>query len=198
MQDLKSKGNIILPDASLMYEPAFLEPEEADTLYDSLLREVLWQQDEITLFGKTFPQPRLTALYGENGKSYAYSGIRMQPHPFPEILKSVKSRVEAYCGHFFTTCLLNLYRDGTDSNGWHADDEKELGVNPVIASVSLGAPRAFHLKHRKEASERYRLVLDHGSLLVMGGPMQHHWLHQLPKTRRPIGGRINMTFRNIA
>lgn len=197
MQDIAATGNIKLPDARLFYDPNFLRGEFADSLLADLLGQVPWEQDKITIFGKTYPQPRLTALYGNNGKSYTYSGIRMQPRPFPESVLHIKLRVEEQCQHSFTTCLLNLYRDGSDSNGWHSDNEKELGIDPVIASVSLGAPRAFLMKHRQKRSERYRLTLGHGSLLVMAGPMQHHWLHQVPKTRKPVGERINMTFRTI-
>lgn len=197
MQDLLKTGTIQLPDATLVFEPHFLPGDEANTLLTSLLQKTPWRQDEIRIFGKTHPQPRLTALFGNNGNSYSYSGITMDPEPFTPELKDLKEKVEQRCGHTFTTCLLNLYRDGNDSNGWHADDEKELGTNPVIASVSLGETRVFHLKHRRQKSLRYRMRLVHGSLLVMRGPMQHHWLHQIPKTRKPVKPRINLTFRSI-
>lgn len=197
MQDLLKTGTIQLPDATLVFEPHFLPGDEANTLLTSLLQKTPWRQDEIRIFGKTHPQPRLTALFGNNGNSYSYSGITMDPEPFTPELKDLKEKVEQGCGHTFTTCLLNLYRDGNDSNGWHADDEKELGTNPVIASVSLGETRVFHLKHRRQKSLRYRMRLVHGSLLVMRGPMQHHWLHQIPKTRKPVKPRINLTFRSI-
>ena len=197
MQDLLKTGTIQLPDATLVFEPHFLPGDEANTLLTSLLQKTPWRQDEIRIFGKTHPQPRLTALFGNNGNSYSYSGITMDPEPFTPELKDLKEKVEQRCGHAFTTCLLNLYRDGNDSNGWHADDEKELGTNPVIASVSLGETRVFPLKHRRQKSLRYRMRLVHGSLLVMRGPMQHHWLHQIPKTRKPVKPRINLTFRSI-
>lgn len=197
MKDLLTTGPIELPDAILEFNPHFLPAKKADDLFEALLEKTPWRQDEIRVFGKTYAQPRLTALYGNNGKSYSYSGITMEPIPFTAELKALKDLVEARSGNSFTTCLLNLYRDGNDSNGWHADDEKELGANPVIASVSLGETRAFHLKHRRQKSLRYRMNLEHGSLLVMGGPMQHHWLHQIPKTRRSVKPRINLTFRNI-
>ncbi len=151
-----------------------------------------------TLFGKTYWQPRLTALYADNGKSYTYSGITMHPKPFGPVLLEIKSQVEAAVGSVFTTCLLNKYRDGSDSNGWHADNEKELGRNPVIASVSLGGVRSFHLKHRKKRQWRHKMALHHGSLLLMQGTTQHYWLHQVPKTKKPVGERINLTFRYIA
>lgn len=197
MRDLKQIGQIILPDAELRYEPHFLSGKTADRLFKLLRAQVRWKEDSIRIFGKTYAQPRLTALYGEQDKPYSYSGIQMYPTTFTPELRDLKVSIEALSGQDFTTCLLNLYRDGQDSNGWHADNEKELGVCPCIASVSLGASRAFHLKHRKDPSQRYRMQLDHGSLLLMGGRMQEYWLHQIPKTRKPVGERINLTFRKI-
>lgn len=197
MHDLLKTGRIELPDATLEFDRHFLPGDEADNLFTVLLEKIPWRLDQIRIFGKVYPQPRLTALYGNNANSYTYSGITMEPEPFIAELRDLKHRVEQRSGHTFTTCLLNLYRDGNDSNGWHADNEKELGTNPVIASVSLGETRSFHLKHRRQKSLRYRMSLGHGSLLVMGGPMQHNWLHQVPKTRKPVKPRINLTFRNI-
>jgi alkylated DNA repair dioxygenase AlkB len=196
MEVLKA-GLTPLPDAELQYIPGFLPPDRADALFMNLLEGTPWRQDDIRIFGKTYPQPRLTALYGVSGRTYTYSGITMHPEPFPPALENLRSSIEAQSGQTFTTCLLNLYRDGEDSNGWHADNERELGPNPFIASVSLGQTRAFHLKHRTDPSLRFKLLLEHGSLLIMGGAMQHHWLHQVPKTRKPVGQRINLTFRKI-
>jgi alkylated DNA repair dioxygenase AlkB len=196
MEVLKA-GLTPLPDAELQYIPGFLPPDRADALFTNLLEGTPWRQDDIRIFGKTYPQPRLTALYGVSGRTYTYSGITMHPEPFPPALENLRSSIEARSGQTFTTCLLNLYRDGEDSNGWHADNERELGPNPFIASVSLGQTRAFHLKHRTDPSLRFKLLLEHGSLLIMGGAMQHHWLHQVPKTRKPVGQRINLTFRKI-
>ncbi|WP_088342174.1 alpha-ketoglutarate-dependent dioxygenase AlkB family protein [Robiginitalea sediminis] len=186
-----------LPDAELRYLPGFLTPAEATRLMALFLETLPWRQDPITVFGKTYPQPRLTALYGDGGKSYGYSGIRMHPLPFTPELSRLKADVEAVSGERFSTCLLNLYRDGQDSNGWHADNEKELGTNPAIASLSLGDVRWFHLKHRGDKAHSYKIALEPGSLLLMGGSMQHHWVHQVPKTRREVGPRINLTFRKI-
>ncbi|MDM9631998.1 alpha-ketoglutarate-dependent dioxygenase AlkB family protein [Robiginitalea aurantiaca] len=197
MQDLKQSGSIILPDAKLHYNPDFLSTREADSLFHNLLHSVSWKEDSIRIFGKTYMQPRLTALFGEEGKSYSYSGIQMDPIPFTRELADLKTRIETSSGERFTTCLLNLYRDGNDSNGWHADNEKELGKHPFIASVSLGATRIFHIKHRQDKKLRFRMQLLHGSLLLMGGPMQEFWLHQIPKSRQPLGKRINLTFRKI-
>lgn len=186
-----------LPDAEIKYFPYFLNADKADTIFNKLYENVPWQQDDIKVFGKTYAQPRLTALYGNNGQPYSYSNITMQPHPFSLELKDLLRNVEVLSGIKFTTCLLNLYRDGKDSNGWHADDEKELGKNPPIASISLGHPRYFHLKHKTRKELKHKILLEHGSLLLMTGPTQHFWKHQIPKTAKPIGERINLTFRII-
>ena len=151
-------------------------------LFEQLRSGTPWQQDDIKVFGKVYAQPRLTALYGNNNESYTYSGIRMQPHRFTDTLLDIKNRVELFVKHGFTSVLLNLYRSGSDSNGWHADNEKELGKNPVIASISFGEERPFHFKHRTIKNERHKLNLEHGSLLIMKGEMQHYWLHQIAKT----------------
>jgi len=121
----------------------------------------------------------------------------MQPHAWNPLLVYIKEEVEAACGEQFTTVLLNYYRDGKDSNGWHADNEKELGRNPVIASVSFGAERTFHLQHNTIKEQKLKITLEHGSLLLMKGPTQHFWKHQIPKTTKDIGPRINLTFRVI-
>jgi len=186
-----------LPDAEVLYYPAFFALEEANILLDTLHRTIPWQQDAIRVFGKTHAQPRLTALFGNDAKPYSYSGITMQPHPWSELLEKIKLRVESVAFTHFTSVLLNLYRDGRDSNGWHADNEKELGVNPIIASLSLGASRVFHLKHNSDFDAKQRIVLEHGSLLLMKGVTQHFWKHQIPKTAKPVGARINLTFRVI-
>lgn len=186
-----------LTDAEIYYFPKFLGLSEATEAFGVLRNEVPWQQDSIKVFGKTHLQPRLTALYGVAGRTYTYSGIRMSPYPFTPLLLKLKEKVEAAVAHNFTSCLLNLYRDGRDSNGWHADNEKELGRQPVIASLSLGASRRFRLKHRKDKSLSYSLDLAPGSLLLMKGATQTYWLHQIPKTKIVVGERINLTFRHI-
>ncbi|CAZ94688.1 MULTISPECIES: alpha-ketoglutarate-dependent dioxygenase AlkB family protein [Zobellia] len=186
-----------LPDSDIVYYPDFLERSEADSSFDLLYKETPWQQDHISVFGKRYAQPRLTALYGNNGKPYSYSNLVMLPHAYTDTLLKIKKKVEAQTETSFTSCLLNLYRNGQDSNGWHADNEKELGKHPIIASVSLGQERFFHLKHRTDKSLKQKLLLQHGSLLLMKGPTQEAWLHQIPKTAKPIGARINLTFRII-
>ena len=184
-------------DADILYYPGFISAEDGREHFSWLLENTPWQQDDIKVFGKIYQQPRLTAFYADNGKSYSYSNIQMDPLEFNPVLNSIKLSVEDICGMRFSSCLLNLYRNGQDSNGWHADDEKELGINPVIASVSLGAERVFHLKHRKNKAWKHKLILEHGSLLLMKGSTQHNWLHQIPKTKKEVGKRINLTFRSI-
>lgn len=186
-----------LPDAEIIYYPHFFDKKEADILFDQLTSDIPWQQDDIRVFGKTHLQPRLTALFGNEGKSYSYSNIKMQPHPWNPLLQKIKSRVESVSETNFTTVLLNLYRDGKDSNGWHADNEKELGTNPIIASVSFGTERFFQLKHNTISNLKQNILLEHGSLLLMKGTTQHFWKHQIPKTSKTIGSRINLTFRVI-
>ncbi|MET6991835.1 alpha-ketoglutarate-dependent dioxygenase AlkB family protein [Sediminicola arcticus] len=186
---------LVLPDADVTYYPNFLDLIKADSYFEEFKNTIPWQQDDIKVFGKIYAQPRLTALYSTNGKPYSYSNITMQPHNFTKELLDIKEKIEVVSKNSFTTCLLNLYRDGKDSNGWHADNEKELGENPVIASITLGQERYFHLKHRTQKELKYKLLLEHGSLLLMKGTTQHHWLHQIPKTAKPISERINLTYR---
>jgi alkylated DNA repair dioxygenase AlkB len=186
-----------LPDAEIVYYPHFFDNEEADLIFEKLKNEIPWQQDEIRVYGKIHPQPRLTALFGNEGKSYSYSNIKMQPHPWTMLLQKIKSRIESISETNFTTVLLNQYRDGKDSNGWHADNEKELGRNPIIASVSFGTERVFQLKHNSILGLKQNILLEHGSLLLMKGTTQHFWKHQIPKTAKPVGSRINLTFRVI-
>lgn len=186
-----------LPDADILYYPHFFEKDEADTILELLSNEIPWKQDDIKIFGKVHPQPRLTALFGNEGKSYSYSNIKMQPHPWNPILQKIKLKIETVVATDFTSVLLNQYRDGKDSNGWHADNEKELGVNPIIASLSFGAERVFQLKHNSIADLKQNIILEHGSLLVMKGTTQQFWKHQIPKTSKPIESRINLTFRVI-
>lgn len=186
-----------LPDAEIIYYPHFFDKKEADAIFAQLTNDIPWQQDDIRVFGKIHPQPRLTALFGNEGKPYSYSNIKMQPHPWNPLLQKIKLLVESVSDTNFTTVLLNQYRDGKDSNGWHADNEKELGTNPIIASVSFGAERIFQLKHNSISGLKQNILLEHGSLLLMKGTTQHFWKHQIPKTAKPIGSRINLTFRVI-
>jgi alkylated DNA repair dioxygenase AlkB len=193
----KEKITFNIPDAEIEYYPNFFKNDRADELFEKLRNEIPWQQDNINVYGKTHPQPRLTALFGNEGKSYSYSNIVMQPHHWNPLLVFIKNEIEEICQENFTTVLLNYYRDGKDSNGWHADNEKELGRNPVIASVSFGAERYFQLQHNFIKEQKLKIKLEHGSLLIMKGSTQHFWKHQIPKTNVAIGPRINGTFRII-
>lgn len=195
--DLENKKKFKIKDGELYYDRFFLNNIEANKYFNLLKKEIQWRQDNIKIFGKIYPQPRLTALYANNNKSYSYSNIKMHPITFTPTLFDIKSKIEKRLNSQFTSCLLNLYRNGQDSNGWHADNEKELGLNPVIASLSLGAERVFHMKHRNDKKEKLKINLTNGSLLVMRGKTQHHWLHQIPKTRKKVEERINLTFRII-
>ena len=186
-----------IQEGEVYYLPDYMDRTDAAAHFEELVNSIPWRSDKITVFGKTYDQPRLTAWFGEEGKSYSYSGISMQPLPFTQILRQLKSELEIFSGERFNSCLANLYRDGQDSNGWHADDEKELGINPVIASVSLGESRYFHLRHKSDHNKKEKLLLHSGSLLLMKGSTQHNWQHQVPKTKRKIGPRINLTFRYI-
>lgn len=193
----KEKITFDVPDAEIEYYPNFFDSHRANAFFEQLKNEIPWQQDNITVFGKTHPQPRLTALFGNEGKPYSYSNIVMQPNAWNPLLLFIKNTIEEICFENFTTVLLNQYRDGKDSNGWHADNEKELGRNPVLASVSLGAERYFHLQHNTIKEHKLKIKLEHGSLLIMKGPTQHFWKHQIPKTAKHIEPRINLTFRII-
>jgi alkylated DNA repair dioxygenase AlkB len=190
-----------LPDADVVYHPHVFDGGDADRLFDELRAGVDWQQDHIRIHGRELPVPRLNAWCGDVDRAYSYSGIDLAPRPWTAPLLEIKQAVEAVVNRTGTwssnSVLVNLYRDGRDSVAWHADDEPELGVEPVIASVSLGATRRFHMRHRSIPECRLHTELMHGSLLVMRGPTQHHWMHQVPKTARPVDARINLTFRHV-
>ncbi|MCC3154091.1 alpha-ketoglutarate-dependent dioxygenase AlkB [Hymenobacter sp. BT770] len=187
---------LLLPQADLLFDPAFLPTAEADTLLTQLTAEVTWEQRAIRLFGQEVPQPRLTAWYGDPAARYTYSGLSWEPRPWTPVLLCLRQRIEAATSSTFNSVLLNYYRDGRDSMGWHADDEPELGPAPVIASLSLGATRRFRLRPRAGlAHAPLGLDLHSGSLLLMRGATQRHWQHALPKTARPLGPRLNLTFR---
>lgn len=186
-----------LPQATLIYMSNAFNIEASNQYFSTLKTKTKWQQYSLTVFGKTYQQPRLTALFGNTNKTYTYSNITMQPQPFTATLKTIKHKVEVLSKHQYNSVLLNFYRDGNDSNGWHADNEKELGKNPVIASVSFGAERFLYFKHKILKNQKHKLLLQHGSLLIMKGEMQHFWLHQIAKTKKPVGNRINLTFRQL-
>lgn len=184
------------------YRPNFLAEGQADRWLQRLWRELEWRQQEITLFGRRVMQPRLIAWYGDPHAIYAYSGLTLSPLPWHPVLRDLKDRLEALTGGHFNSALANAYRDGRDSMGWHSDDEKELGPAPLIASVSLGAERRFLVRPRSRAAgtrvASHGITLGHASLLLMRGDSQRRFQHSLPRTRRPIGLRINLTYRLVA
>lgn len=188
---------IHLKDAELYYQPAFFKTIESNELFDALLRTIEWKQDTIKMYGRELPLPRLSAWYGENNKPYTYSGITLNPLSWTKELLLIKNKVETVTKVKFTSVLLNRYRSGQDYVGWHADDEKELGNNPVIGSVNFGATRKFQLRRKDDKLEKFEVELQHGTLLVMRGATQHFWQHQVPKTTHRIGERLNLTFRVI-
>jgi len=191
-------SNSLLPFDGKVYlfEDLLKEKLSFDYL-NNLERNIAWKQEGMMMFGKVINFPRLTAWYGEEGMIYKYSGLVNEPIPFSDLLLEIKEAVESKVGEQFNAALLNLYRNGNDSMGWHSDDEKELGVNPTIASVSFGEPRNFQFKHKKVANTLHNFLLTNNSLLVMKGATQYNWKHQIPKSRKPCGARINITFRRI-
>ena len=188
-----------LPDADITLFENFFTNQESKKLYQNLIENIQWRQDKIKIFGKLIDQPRLTAFYGDSFKDYSYSGIVMKPIDWNDDLLFIKNRVEEMAKIKFTSVLLNYYRDGKDSMGWHSDDEKELGQNPVIGSVSFGESRVFQLRHKlRKDIKKVDIKLTDGSFLLMKGTTQHFWQHQIPKTTRSLESRINLTFRVIA
>ena len=186
-----------LLDADILFYPCLIDEQEIDRLFTELTQTIDWRQDSITIYGRSIPQPRLTAWYADPGKSYTYSGITMIPTAWTSTLLDLKARVEAVSGVVFNSVLLNLYRNGNDSMSWHSDDEPELGQNPIIGSLSLGGTRRFLLRHKHQKALKTELDLTSGSFLLMRGTTQHDWQHQVPKTQRLVSPRINLTFRVI-
>lgn len=185
------------PAGELLYMPEFIAGPTADRLYSKLMQETVWQSRTIVMFGKKLMQPRKIAFQGDSGISYGYSGDVYHADPWNESLVPLKAGIERTARCRFNCVLLNLYRDGRDSMGWHSDDEAELGSCPTIASVSLGASRRFLLRCSRDTSKKVAIEPAHGSLMIMRGDLQHHWQHALPKTARAVQPRINLTFRKV-
>ena len=191
---------ILLPKAEVLLDSQFLTPEAATTLLTELTATIPWRQEPIKLFGKEVLQPRLTAWHGDPAAHYSYSGLALAPEPWTPALQQLRHQVETVAQTHFNSVLLNLYRTGQDSMGWHADNEPELGPEPVIASISLGATRRFRLRPRDPqlvGHEPVSLDLPSGSLLLMRGTTQQYWLHAVPKTACPTEPRLNLTFRLV-
>ena len=173
--------------------------DEEESLYflKSLMDKIKWKQDYINFFGKTHPLPRLTAWYGDTNMNYTYSGIPMTPYPWNSELLEIKKRADKYAKNNFNSVLLNYYRSGNDSVSWHSDDEKELGDQPIIGSVSFGATRKFRLRNKNNKKMIHNIELENGSLLIMKKLTQQYWEHEIPKTKKKVAERINLTFRTI-
>lgn len=182
--------------SEITFWPSWLGSTEADDLLAIAIDQVTWRQDNIHIAGKSIPIPRLQNWYGDPTTSYTYSRIKLQAVAFPPWMELLRRRVERQTGNCFNRTLVNYYRDGQDSVDWHADDERELGPEPIIASVSLGQERAFLLRH-KTTKERLKINLPHGSLMMMGPGIQEHWHHSVAKDKNVVGPRINFTFRNM-
>ncbi|WP_291908326.1 alpha-ketoglutarate-dependent dioxygenase AlkB [Chitinophaga sp. CB10] len=196
-QDNNQKQEITLENGLLEYYPQFFTPTDSDRIFHQLITTINWKQESMRMYGREVLFPRLMAWYGDANSSYSFSGNTFEPLPWTAELILIRDRVAQAAGVTFNSVLLNYYRSGNDSMGWHADDEPELGSNPVIASVNLGATRRFMLRRRDNKALKYEIALEHGSLLLMKGELQHYWEHQVPKTARPVGPRINLTFRYI-
>ncbi|PBJ83606.1 alpha-ketoglutarate-dependent dioxygenase AlkB [Lysobacteraceae bacterium NML93-0399] len=181
--------------------PGWLTTAEADALFSALANDVPWTRHRLRIFGREVDAPRLSCWIGDPEAAYRYSGTRFAPQPWPDALQPIRDRASDVAGVDFNSVLANLYRDGRDAMGWHSDDEPELGPQPVIASLSLGATRRFVLKARQPDAdgqrERRVIELPQGSLLLMRGDTQARFRHALPRTARPVGPRINLTFRKI-
>ena len=192
----KNKGLIEVPNGKYIFIENFINKKYSDALFQKLIEKIEWKQESMKMYGKELKFPRLTAWYGDDDKLYSFSGITLKPKRWTSELSYLKKKIEPICGVVFNSVLLNLYRDGNDSISWHSDAEKELGINPVIVSVNIGETRTFQLKH-KTLKYKINIELNHGSLLIMMGEMQHFWKHQIPKTKKNVGERINLTFRVI-
>lgn len=195
--DTPTRQTFALGDSEIQYVANAFTAREADRLFQSLLDAIPWRTETLTIAGQKRPLPRLQCWMADQGRSYSYSGLKLSPHPWnPDVLR-IKARLEQLCEHSFNSVLLNYYRGGSDSVSWHADDETELGPNPIVASVSLGAQRTLEFKPKFNlTTPKKQIVLGSGSILIMGKTIQNNWLHQIPKISGTIDPRISLTFRN--
>ena len=187
----------LLPvDGSAILHEQFLHPNDADHAFRDLFETTPWESHDIIVFGQKHREPRLSTWHGDEGVRYTYSNLERIPIGWTPVLQRLRESCERVCGATFNSVLVNLYRDGNDGVGWHADDERENGPQPVIASLSLGASRRFDFQHR--VLKRVESVqLNAGDLIVMSGASQSHWVHRIAKTKRQVGPRINLTFRKV-
>ncbi|MBE9461429.1 alpha-ketoglutarate-dependent dioxygenase AlkB family protein [Dyadobacter subterraneus] len=189
--------SLSFPENLLEYFPGFLDPQQSISLMHQLIKKTPWRQQIIQMYGKEVITPRLTAWFGDSNKSYQFSGTKFDPVPWTLELYELKEKIQKATGLPFNSVLLNFYRDGNDSVAWHSDNEKELGINPHIASLSIGQARQFEFRNKSDHSRKYGLSLENGSLLIMKGDLQHNWEHRIPKSKKLNNERINLTFRSI-
>ena len=189
-------SNILIKDGTVNYYGKILSSEEANQYFGLLMQNILWEKDEVIIFGRHIATKRKVAWYGDSEYLYTYSNTTKRALAWTKELSELKQMVEEYAGIKFNSCLLNLYHNGNEGMGWHSDDEKSLGKNNTIASLSFGAERKFSFKH-KQTKQTVSLVLEHGSLLIMEDATQTNWLHSLPKSKSITKPRINLTFRTI-
>ncbi len=189
---------IPLPDGECCLVDPFIESNQAERFFKSIRQAAIWHQPRVKIFGKTMLSPRLAAWHGDADAVYAYGGQVNQPLPWFPALREARDMVCDYTGARFNSVLINMYRDGDDAMGWHADNEAELAPGAAIASLSLGAARNFSMRHKRRTDlAPVNIMLRHGALLVMKGDTQRHWRHAVPRTKQAVRARINLTFRLI-
>jgi alkylated DNA repair dioxygenase AlkB len=192
----EQSGNLLHRDGIVNYYAALMSASAANSYFEALLNSIEWKNDEAFIFGKHFVTKRKVAWYGDKPFEYTYSNTTKRALPWTRQLKELKMLTEQETGESFNSCLLNLYHDGSEGMGWHSDAEEDLAKDGAIASLSFGAERKFCFKH-KQSKQTVSLFLENGSLLVMKGSTQSHWLHRLPPTKKTDKPRINLTFRTI-
>lgn len=188
---------IELADADLRYFPRWVDADLADGWLSEISAQTSWSQPQIKLYGRSIAVPRLVAWYGDADAHYRYSGFTHEPLTWTPLLADIRQRVQQQVGQRLNGVLLNYYRDGQDAMGWHSDDERELGQQPLVVSLNLGATRRFDFRRKGTSGIEYSISLEHGSLLVMSGLTQHYWQHQIARTRKVRAPRLNLTFRQI-
>jgi alkylated DNA repair dioxygenase AlkB len=201
MQDLfsqfpDSSFNLLPFDGEVNYHGKLMQQAEADLFFHGLMSDIPWENDQHIIFGKRIVTKRKMAWFGDEAFAYTYSQVTRIALPWTNTLRDLKSLVEKISGETYNSCLLNLYHVGEEGMGWHSDDEKELKKDGAIASLSFGAERKFQFKHRR-TGDQVDVFLEHGSMLIMKGTVQTHWLHRLPPTKKVLKPRINLTFRTI-
>lgn len=196
MNFLSDHNNLAPFDGQLFWLPGFYATPDANRHFEHLFELIAWKTEQLFIYGRWLQVPRLMAWYGDSDAAYRYSNVTHKPLPWNNELQSLRKDMQCLCGQTFNSVLANLYRNGRDSMGCHADNEKELGDRPLIASLSFGDTRMLRFRHLA-TNHRLELELAHGDALIMAGELQHHWQHELPKTRSPKYARINLTFRRI-